>query len=139
MNRNKVFLICYAVRIGAMEMKESESKRSSMANVMLNTGGKKPSMASLSSTSSLNAADLMRRPFGVAAIDLTPIIKKPEDFKNNLDLPFIMCEKETLDSTLRKLVVNKDVGKIESKLAVSVEVLHGDIKQVSECGILFCE
>lgn len=114
-----------------MEMKESESKRSSMANVMLNAGGKKTSAASLSSSNSINAADLMRRPFGVAAIDLTPIIKNPEDFKNNLDLPFILCEKETLDNTLRKLVVNKDVGKIESKLAVSVEVLHGDIKQVS--------
>lgn len=102
-----------------------------MANVMLNAGGKKPSQASLNSSTSINAAELMRRPFGVAAIDLTPIIKKPEDFKNNLDLPFILCEKENLDNTLRKLVVNKDVGKIDSKLAVSVEVLHGDIKQVS--------
>lgn len=77
--------------------------------------------------------DQMRRPFGVAAIDLTPIIKKPEDFKNNLDLPFILCEKEFLDNTLKKLIINKDVGKIDSKLAVSVELLHGDIKQVCEC------
>lgn len=112
-----------------MEMKESESKRSSMANA-LHPGGKKASITSLLSSTSLNAAELMRRPFGVAAIDLTPIIKKPEDFKNNLDLPFILCDKENLDNTLRKLVVNKDVGKIDSKLAVSVEVLHGDIKQV---------
>lgn len=74
----------------------------------------------------------MRRPFGVAAIDLTPIIKKPEDFKNNLDLPFILCEKENLDTTLKKLINNKDVGKIDSKLAVSVEVLHGDTKQIRE-------
>lgn len=118
-----------------MEIKESESKRSSMANVMLNAGGKKASSVSLNSSASVSAAELMRRPFGVAAIDLTPIIKKPEDFKNNLDLPFILCEKETLDSTLRKLVINKDVGKIDSKLAVSVEVLHGDIKQVSRPAI----
>lgn len=40
------------------------------------------------------------------------------------------CEKENLDSTLKKLILNKDIGKIDSKLAVSVEVLHGDIKQV---------
>lgn len=79
----------------------------------------------------------MRRPFGVAAIDLTPIIKKPEDFKNNLDLPFILCEKEFLDNTLKKLIINKDVGKIDSKLAVSVELLHGDIKQVNVSSLLY--
>lgn len=137
-----------------MDIKESDSKRSSMANVVLISGGKKLSQLSLTSTiSSTNgqlslngggstnglngagyASDQMRRPFGVAAIDLTPIIKKPEDFKNNLDLPFILCEKENLDNTLKKLIANKDVGKIDSKLAVSVELLHGDIKQV----IIFC-
>lgn len=111
-------------------MKDSDTKRSSLAGGMLTSGSKKHSQASLNSSTSINTAELMRRPFGVAAIDLTPIIKKPEDFKNNLDLPFILCEKENLDNTLKKLVVNKDFGKIDSKLAVSVEVLHGDIKQV---------
>lgn len=133
MNRNKVYLICYAVRIGAMDMKENDSKRNSMANAMLNVSHKKHSQLSISSNGSngtINEHLLLRRPFGVAAIDLTPIIRKPEDFKNNLDLPFILCEKENLDNTLKKLVMNKDVGKIDSKLAVSVELLHGDIKQV---------
>ncbi|CAD7083698.1 unnamed protein product [Hermetia illucens] len=132
LNRNKIYLICYAIRIGSMEMKESESKRASMANAVLNTGQKKLSQLSMNSMGSYNLTEQMRRPFGVAAIDLTPIIKKPEDFKNNLDLPFILCEKENLDSTLKKLILNKDIGKIDSKLAVSVEVLHGDIKQIKE-------
>lgn len=111
-----------------MEFKEIDSKRGSVANAVLNPNNKKNSLQSISSNS--GGGDQMRRPFGVAAIDLTPIIRKPEDFKNNLDLPFILCEKEFLDNTLKKLILNKDVGKIDSKLAVSVELLHGDIKQV---------
>lgn len=129
MNRNKVYLICYAVRIGAMDMKENDRRNSAMLGV----GHKKHSQISLSSNGSTNSEQMaLRRPFGVAAIDLTPIIRKPEDFKNNLDLPFILCEKENLDNTLKKLLMNKDVGKIDSKLAVSVELLHGDIKQVKQ-------
>lgn len=126
-------MICHAVRIGAMDMKDSDTKRNSVANAVLNVSHKKHSPISISSNGSNgNATEQMalRRPFGVAAIDLTPIIRKPEDFKNNLDLPFILCEKEYLDNTLKKLLTNKDVGKIDSKLAVSVELLHGDIKQV---------
>lgn len=116
-----------------MEMKENETKRSSMASAVLHTGNRNKLNSSLNSSNSSNniSPEQMRRPFGVAVVDLTPVVKKPEDFKNNLDLPFILCEKENLDSTLRKLIANKDVGKIESKLAVSVELLHGDIKQVS--------
>lgn len=117
-----------------MDMKENDSKRHSVANAVLNVSHKKHSQLSISSVGSNGStADQMslRRPFGVAAIDLTPIIRKPEDFKNNLDLPFILCEKENLDNTLKKLLTNKDVGKIDSKLAVSVELLHGDIKQVN--------
>lgn len=139
LNRNKVYLICYVVRIGGMDVKDSDSKRSSLASTAIHGTGKKLlSVSSNISGGSVNAAggissgeaQQMRRPFGVAAIDLTLIIRKPEDFKNNLDLPFILCEKENLDSTLKKLIANKDVGKIDSKLALSVELLHGDIKQV---------
>lgn len=123
-----------------MDMKDSDSKRNSVASVVLNVNHKKHTHLSLSSIGSIGSNGsngtsteqlALRRPFGVAAIDLTPIIRKPEDFKNNLDLPFILCEKEYLDNTLKKLLTNKDVGKIDSKLAVSVELLHGDIKQVN--------
>lgn len=55
---------------------------------------------------------------------------KIELHTHSLSLMVCRCEKENLDSTLKKLILNKDIGKIDSKLAVSVEVLHGDIKQV---------
>lgn len=117
LNRNRIYLICYAVRTGSMEMKEYDARRTSVSSQ--NSNG----------TVAGNHRK-MRRPFGVAAHDLTLFIRKPEDFKNHLDMPFILCEKENLDNTLKKLIANKDCGKIESKLAVSVDVLHGDIKQV---------
>lgn len=117
-----------------MDMKENDSKRNSVANAVLSVSHKKHSQLSISSNGSNGSAYeqiALRRPFGVAAIDLTPFLRKPEDFKNSLDLPFILCEKENLDNTLKKLLMNKDVGKIDSKLAVSVDLLHGDIKQVT--------
>lgn len=137
-NRNRIFLICYAIRTGGMDTKENEAKRLSMASSVLHAGNKNKLNASLSSSSSsMTQTEQMRRPIGVAAVDLTPVIKQPEDFKNNLDLPFIFCEKDNLDATLKKLIYSKDVGKIESKLAVHVELLHGDVKQVSEIFLFF--
>ena len=127
LSRNKIYLICYSVRIGSMD--GVEPKRSSIVS---NGSVRRPAL-SLTNNGSTNGNEnspQMRRPFGVAAICLTPLIKKPEDFKNNLDLPFILCEKENLDNTLRKLILNKDVAKMDSKLAVSVELLHCDTKQV---------
>ncbi|XP_023175587.2 dedicator of cytokinesis protein 1 isoform X3 [Drosophila hydei] len=133
---SKMYLVCYAIRIGSMEMKDSmDSKRTSMniANSVLTAASRKHSQLSVNSNGSSGSTIeyLMRRPFGVACKDLTPIISKPEEFRGNLDLPFIMCEKDTLDGTLRKLI-DKDVGKIESKMAVTFEVLRGDIKQIKE-------
>lgn len=72
----------------------------------------------------------LRRPFGVAAFDLTPWVRKEEDFKNTIDMPFILCEKDTMDNTLRKLIAINEKSRIEWKLAVSVDVMHGDLKQV---------
>ncbi|XP_030369556.1 dedicator of cytokinesis protein 1 isoform X2 [Scaptodrosophila lebanonensis] len=134
---SKIYLVCYAIRIGSMEMKDtSESRRTSrsIANNVLTAASRKPSQLSVSSSSSSGTTGeyIMRRPFGVAFKDLTPILNKPEDFRGNLDLPFIMCEKDTLDGTLRKLIANKDIGKIDSKMAVTIEVLRGDIKQIKE-------
>ncbi|KAM7361679.1 dedicator of cytokinesis protein myoblast city isoform 1-T2 [Cochliomyia hominivorax] len=129
----KMYLICYAVRIGSMEMKENDSKRTSITNTMLTAASKKHSQLSISSSGSFSGSEyIMRRPFGVAYKDLTPIINKPEDFKGNLDMPFILCEKDSLDGTLRKLIANKDIGKIDSRMCVTVEVLQGDIKQIKE-------
>lgn len=131
LNRKSVFLVCFAIRVGAMDMKEHDTKRSSVSNSVLQMSGKRSSQSSLNSVGVVET--LLRRPFGVAAIDLTPILKKPEDFKNNVDLPFILCDKDNFDATLRKLALNLgNLGKMDSKLAVSVELLHGDAKQVRD-------
>lgn len=130
LERHKIYLVAYVIRIGAMDTKESESRRVSVASAVLS----KRSSTQSHSSSVLNLSEMMRRPFGVAALDLTPIINRAEDFKSDtqLSMPFIQCEKETLENTLKKLFNNKELSKDGSNIWVSVEVLHGDIKQIKE-------
>lgn len=128
LQRNKIYLVCYVIRIGSMDVKEQMSVGSVLGSI------KRQSIQSQNnSIASLNEY-LMRRPFGVAAMDLTPIIKKADDFKSDtqLSMPFVACEKETLDMTLRKLFNNRDIGKDGSNIWISVELLHGDLKQIKE-------
>ncbi|XP_055530559.1 dedicator of cytokinesis protein 1 isoform X2 [Wyeomyia smithii] len=150
LSRNRIFLVAYVVRVGAMDGKDTDSRRSSMANSVGNSSGGKakgqlvnqisvpgsPGMGgSVAVTGSAAHEQQMRRPFGVATLDLKPIIKRSEDFKSDtqLKMPFIACEKESLESTLRKLITNKDLGdKSDSAIWISVDILHGDIKQVKE-------
>lgn len=86
MNRSKIYLVCYAVRVGSMDSKDLDFKRNSVAST-LQTNSKK-----FGSTISENGnqQETVRRPFGIAARDVTPLIKNPDDFKNNLDLPFVL-------------------------------------------------
>ncbi|XP_021694044.1 dedicator of cytokinesis protein 1 isoform X4 [Aedes aegypti] len=148
LSRNKIYLVAYVVRIGAMEGKDTDTRRSSMANSS-NTGSLKnksqltnqmstpasPGPGGSASAAASSHEQQMRRPFGVASLDLLPIIKRTEDFKSDsqLKMPFIPCEKESLESTLRKLVGNKDLAdKSDAAIWISVDILHGDIKQVKE-------
>jgi dedicator of cytokinesis protein 1 len=63
--RNKIFLVAYVIRIGAMDMKESgDSRRVSVASAVLS----KRNSTQSQNSSVINMNDLMRRPFGVAAI-----------------------------------------------------------------------
>ncbi|XP_053682558.1 dedicator of cytokinesis protein 1 isoform X2 [Sabethes cyaneus] len=151
LSRNRIFLVAYVVRVGAMDGKDTDSRRSSMANSAGNASGGKskgqlvsqisapgsPGVGGCATVAGSSGAheQQMRRPFGVATLDLKPIIKRSEDFKSDtqLKMPFIACEKESLDSTLRKLITNKDLGdKSDSAIWISVDILHGDIKQVKE-------
>lgn len=129
LRRNKIYLVAYVIRVGTMDTKEAD-RRVSSATALLS----KRSSTQSHNSSSLNLNEMMRRPFGVAALDLTPIIKKAEDFKSDtqLSMPFVVCEKETLEVTLRKLITNKDMGKDGSNIWISVELLHGDLKQLKE-------
>lgn len=52
LNREKVYLVCYVVRVGAMEVRDPDHRRSSHAPKKVHAEG-------------------MRRPFGVAAMDVT--------------------------------------------------------------------
>jgi dedicator of cytokinesis protein 1 len=130
LTRNKIYLVAYVIRLGAMDCKESESRRVSVANAVLS----KRSSSQSQTSSSLSLSEVMRRPFGVAALDLTPIIKKAEDFKSDsqLSMPFVPCDKDTLESTLRKLFSNKEVGRDGSNIWISAELLHGELKQLKE-------
>ncbi|KFB45954.1 AGAP004320-PA-like protein [Anopheles sinensis] len=159
LSRNRIYLVAYVVRIGAMDGKDTDLRRSSMANStgagsyrshknhltqQMSTpsspgpggggGSGTPSSTSLSSIGGANEYH-MRRPFGVATLDLRPIIKRSEDFKSDtqLKMPFIPCEKEPLETTLRKLITNKDLGeKSDAAIWISVDILYGDIKQVRD-------
>lgn len=128
--RNKIYLVAYVVRVGAMDSAAGEkTNRLSTTGALLTAAHKR------NSSQSVNVTEHLRRPFGVAAIDLTPIIKKAEDFKSDTQLcmPFASCEKETLDATLRKFFNGKDqLGKDGSNIWISVELLHGDLKQLKE-------
>lgn len=78
----------------------------------------------------------IRRPFGVAAFDVTDILKgKVEsDGEKHFFIPFMQCmEKDTLDSTIRKLLSLK--GEISEKdhkgqgLWISYKLLLGDLEK----------
>jgi hypothetical protein len=137
LTRNKIFLVAYVVRLGAMEGKESETRRSSMATMTIKSKSQlSATMSTPGSTPppSSPGVEQMRRPFGVAALDLLPIIKKSEDFKSDtqIPMPFIPCEKDCLEGTLKKFIANKDISKVDSNVWISVDLLHGDLKQVRE-------
>lgn len=78
MNREKVYLVCYVVRIGGMEVKEpdKESKKNSRQSI-----SKPPP-----------STDVLRRPYGVAAIDITLFLigKMETDEDKHHFLPFLL-------------------------------------------------
>lgn len=144
LSSRKIYLICQVVRWGGMDAKESDARRTaslarkqSTNSLSLAAGGnsaQSPSVSDASASGSGHGGDRsqMRRPFGVAFYDLTPVLKNTEgvQFPLALDMPFVPCEKENFDSTLRKLISTSDKGRIDSKLAISVDLINGETKQV---------
>ncbi|XP_075232677.1 dedicator of cytokinesis protein myoblast city [Lycorma delicatula] len=124
LNRDKVYLVCYVVRVGSMEAtKDVDSKRSGRNSVT-----KAPQNS---------IVDPVRRPFGVAVMDITLYLagKLEADEDKQHFLPFLHCEKDNLDSTLRRFLTLKEITQKEHKgqgLFASFKMLHGDIKQVRE-------
>lgn len=81
LDKTKIYLVAYVIRLGGME--ETSERRTSTLTF------KRQSTAS--STSS-DSKDYLRRPYGVAYIDLTPIIRKVEDNSNDQEyrMPFML-------------------------------------------------
>ncbi|XP_064601988.1 dedicator of cytokinesis protein 1-like isoform X2 [Liolophura sinensis] len=106
--REKVYLVCQVIRLGVMDPKDIENKK-------LTQG--------------------LRRPFGVAAMDVTSYIQGAEDTDEDKQhfIPFFQCgEKESLEGVIKKVLGGKEVNHKGQGLWVSMEILQGDIKQVRE-------
>ncbi|KAL0128385.1 hypothetical protein PUN28_003578 [Cardiocondyla obscurior] len=132
LTRDKVYLACYVIRIGGMEAKEPDHRRSSVTQA--NQGKSKNT-------------ENMRRPFGVAAMDITLFItgKLEGDVEQHHFIPFVQCcEKDSLDGTLRRIIAQKETniqkhvnGNIANVtggqgLWTSLKLLRGDPKQVRD-------
>ncbi|XP_008197863.2 dedicator of cytokinesis protein 1 isoform X2 [Tribolium castaneum] len=119
LEREKIYLVCYVVRVGAMESKEPDHRRSSVS--VVNKKG---------------TTDGIRRPFGVAAMEITHFMNgsRESDLEQEFPVPFFNCDKDNLEQTLKK-IINKDFAKTEHKnhaLFVGMKLLRGDLKQVRE-------
>lgn len=77
--RDKVYLVCYAIRVGGMDAKEADHRRSSIVQQQSNNNQK------------IKSHDSMRRPFGVAAMDITLYVtgKLEGDPDHHHFIPFV--------------------------------------------------
>ncbi|XP_036279632.1 dedicator of cytokinesis protein 2 isoform X3 [Pipistrellus kuhlii] len=106
LNRDKIYLICQIVRVGKMDLKDTNTKKCTQG---------------------------LRRPFGVAVMDITDIIKgKAEsDEEKQHFIPFhpVTAENDFLHSLLGKVTTFKgDSG--GQGLWVTMKMLVGDIIQI---------
>ncbi|XP_056328872.1 dedicator of cytokinesis protein 2 [Danio aesculapii] len=106
LNREKIYLICQIVRVGRMELKDNNTKKCTMG---------------------------LRRPFGVAVMDISDIIKgKTEcDEEKQYFIPFhpVIAENDFLHTLLNKVTTTRgDSG--GQGLWVTMKALVGDIIQI---------
>lgn len=75
LEREKIYLVCYVIRNGSMDLKEVDIRRSSMS-----LGNKKN-----------NSADKIRRPFGVAAMEITHFMNGncESNLEQEFSVPFV--------------------------------------------------
>lgn len=130
LNREKVYLVCYVVRVGNMDVKGEDVKRHltvpSRRTISNNLSGGFP-------------AEFLRRPCGIACMDVSDYLNGSQEMDEEKQhfVPFIACsDRDSLDGTLRRLISSgREVGHKEHKnqgLWVSLRLLHGDLKQASE-------
>ncbi|KAK3913017.1 Dedicator of cytokinesis protein 1 [Frankliniella fusca] len=121
LQRDKVYLVVYVVRLGAMDPRETEQKnRKSIASNLVGD------------------AIVLRRPYGVAAIDITLFLsgRIETDEEAHHFVPLLLCgDRDDLESTLKRILTLKELTQREHKgqgLSASLKVLRGDLKQARE-------
>uniref|UniRef100_A0A8C1AIZ7 Dedicator of cytokinesis 5 n=1 Tax=Cyprinus carpio carpio TaxID=630221 RepID=A0A8C1AIZ7_CYPCA len=107
--RQRLFLVCQIIRVGCMELKEGKK----------HTGG-------------------LRRPFGVAVMDITDIAhgKTDDDDKQLIMSPLIpsrvIGENEPLVAVFNKVIATREVNHKGQGLFVTLKLLPGDVFQVQK-------
>ncbi|XP_062909750.1 dedicator of cytokinesis protein 2-like [Mobula hypostoma] len=107
LNREKIYLICQIVRVGKMDLKETTQKKCTQG---------------------------LRRPFGVAVMDITDIVKgKAEsDEEKQHFIPFhpFVAENDFLHSLLNRVISTKTGDEKGQGLWVTMKMLVGDVSQI---------
>ncbi|XP_059050512.1 dedicator of cytokinesis protein 1 [Achroia grisella] len=139
--KEKVFLVCHIVRIGSMEPQSIDYRRSSVAvgagagaGVGAGVGGGAGGGAGAAGgAAGAGAGAGLRRPGGVAAADVTRQLASDHPSKE-IQLPFYPCEKENMDSLLKKVMTNRDLKdtKHSQALWVVLQLVEGDLRQIRE-------
>lgn len=126
LEREKMYFICQIVRVGNMGNKDLETQKQ-RHNTIINSQKK--------------LVDGLRRPFGVAALEISEILsgKQESDIDNELFIPILQftSEKDSLDSLIKKITNSKtgDINRKDHKgqgLWIALKMLHGELKQVRE-------
>ncbi|XP_034240436.1 dedicator of cytokinesis protein 1 isoform X3 [Thrips palmi] len=121
LQREKVYLVVNVVRLGAMDSRETEQKN-------------RKSIAS----SVVGDAIVLRRPYGVAAIDITLFLsgRIETDEETHHFIPLLQCgDRDDLEGTLKRILTLKELTQREHKghgLSASLKLLRGDLKQARE-------
>ncbi|XP_031416415.1 dedicator of cytokinesis protein 1 isoform X3 [Clupea harengus] len=106
LKREKISFVCQIVRVGRMELRDNNTKK-------LTTG--------------------LRRPFGVAVMDVTDIITgKMDDEDKQHFIPFqpVAGENDFLQTVINKVIAAKEVNHKGQGLWVTLKRLPGDIHQI---------
>ncbi|KAJ7325314.1 hypothetical protein JRQ81_018334 [Phrynocephalus forsythii] len=106
LKREKISFVCQIVRVGRMEQKDNNTRK-------LTSG--------------------LRRPFGVAVMDVTDIINgKVDDEDKQHFIPFqpVTGENDFLQTVINKVIAAKEVNHKGQGLWVTLKLLPGDIHQI---------
>ncbi|XP_056887217.1 dedicator of cytokinesis protein 1 isoform X2 [Takifugu flavidus] len=106
LKREKISFVCQIVRVGRMELRDNNTRK-------LTSG--------------------LRRPFGVAVMDVTDIITgKMDDEDKQHFIPFqpVAGESDFLQTVINKVITAKEVNHKGQGLWVTLKLLPGDIHQI---------